>query len=91
MLVIKFFLHGPSTRFFASGFTVVNKRNVVYVRITCGLGSSVSEIFTVCIFRRYSEDGDNLFPQNSIHSKLFCVCVEGNNASAFWIEMRSLN
>ena len=54
-------------------FTVVNKHNVVQVRITCGLGSSVSEEFTVCIFRRHSEDGDSLFPQNSIHSKLFCV------------------
>jgi len=36
-----------------------------------------------------TEDGDSLFPQNSIHSKLFCVCVEGNNPSAFWIEMIS--
>ena len=72
-------------------FTLVNKYNVVWVRLTCGLGSSVSEEFTVCIFWRCSEDGDSLFPQKSIHSKLFCVCVEGNNASAFWIEIRSLN
>ena len=69
---------------------MVNKYNVVYVRITCGLGSSVSEEFTVCIFR-CSKDGDSLFPQNSIHSKLLCIYVEGNNASAFWIELRSLN
>jgi len=27
----------------------------------CGLGSSVSEEFTVCIFRKHSEDGDSLF------------------------------
>jgi len=69
----------------------MNKHNVEYVRITCGLGSSVSEEFNVCIFRRHSEDGGSLFPQNNIHSKLFCVCVEGNNLSTFWIEMRSLN
>ena len=62
-----------------------------YVRITCGLGSSVSEEFTVCIFRRHSEDGDILSLQNSIHSMLFCICVEGNNLSVFWIEMTSLN
>jgi len=72
-------------------FTVLNKYNVVKVRITCGPGSSVSEEFTVCIFRRHSEDGDSVFPQNSMHSKLFCVCVKGNNLSAFWIEMVSLN
>ena len=29
VLVIQFFLHEPFTRFFASGFTVVNKHNVV--------------------------------------------------------------
>ena len=38
---------------------MVNKHNVVQVRITCGLGSSVSEEFTVSIFRRHSEDGDS--------------------------------
>jgi len=63
-------------------FTVMNKHNVVQVRITYGLGSSASEECTVCIFRRHSEDGDSLFPQNIIHSKLFSVCVEGNNLSA---------
>ena len=31
-----------------------------------------------------------VFLQYSYHSKLFCVCVEGNNRNAFWIEMRSL-
>jgi hypothetical protein len=38
-------------------FTVVDKRNVVLVRITCNVGSSVSEELTVCVFRRLSEDG----------------------------------
>jgi len=27
------------------------------VKITCGLGSSVSEEYTACVFRRLSEDG----------------------------------
>ena len=69
-------------------FTVANKHDVVQVRITCGLCSSVSEEFTVCIFRRHSEDGHSLFPQNSIHSKLCCFCEEGNNPSASSVEMR---
>jgi len=73
VFVIQFFLHEPSTRFFASVFHSGEKHDDCYVRITCGLGSSVSQEFTVCIFRRHSEDGDSLFPQNSIHSKLFCV------------------
>jgi len=34
----------------------------------------------------HSEDGDSLFPPNSINSELFSVCVEGNNVSASWIE-----
>ena len=72
-------------------FTVVNKHYVMLIRITCGLGSSDSEEFTVCNFRNFTEDGDILFPQNCILNKLFCVYVEGDNTYDFWIEMKSLN
>ena len=41
--------------------------------------------------RRCSEDGGSLFPQNSIHYKLFFVCAEGNKPNDFWVEMSSLN
>jgi len=36
-----------------------------------------------------SEDGCNMFIQNSIHTKLFGVYVEGHNFSAFQIEVMS--
>jgi hypothetical protein len=45
--------------------------------MTCNLGSSVSEEFTVCVFKRLSEDGGSWFFQSSI------------NPTAFWIEMKS--
>jgi len=51
------------------------------------MGSSVSEEFTVWIFKRRCEDGGSLFLQKSIHYRLFFDCVEGNNPNAFWIEM----
>jgi hypothetical protein len=86
--VIQFFQHKPSTRFFLRIFTVVNEHNVVYGMITCDLGNSVSEEFTVCFFRRLSVDVGSLFLQNSIHSRLFCISVEGNNPSACWIGVR---
>jgi hypothetical protein len=35
-------------------FTVEDKHNVACVRITCNVGSSVSEEFTVCVFMRLS-------------------------------------
>jgi hypothetical protein len=44
---------------------MVNRHNVL-VRITYDLGSGVSEEFSVCIYRRLSEDGGSLFLQNSI-------------------------
>jgi hypothetical protein len=44
-----------------SGFHSAEEKNMVYVRITCGLGSSVSEEYTVCVFRRLSEDEGNMF------------------------------
>ena len=37
-------------------FTVVKKQNMVKLRIFCGLGSSVSDYYTACVFRRLSED-----------------------------------
>ena len=52
------------------------------------MGSSVSEEFTVCVFRRLSEDGGSWFLQSSIHSRLFCVCLEGNSPSACWLKLR---
>ena len=67
-------------------FTVVDKRNVVLVRITCNVGSSVSEELTVCVFRRLFEDGGRMFLLNSIHSRLLCFWVERHNANASWIE-----
>jgi hypothetical protein len=36
-------------------FTVEDKHNVGWVRITCNVGSSVSDEFTVCVFMRISE------------------------------------
>jgi hypothetical protein len=57
--------------------------------MTYDMGSSVSEEFTVCIFKRHSEDGGSLFLQKSIHSRLFFDCVEGNNPIAFLIEVRT--
>jgi len=57
-------------------FTVVNKTNVVYDRITSGLVCSVPEKIAGCIFRGRSEDKGSLFLQNNIHSKLFCLWKE---------------
>ena len=68
---------------------MVKKHNMVWVRIAYGLGSSVSEEYTACVFRRLSEDGGSMFIQNSIHTRQFGVCVEGHNFSAFQIEMMS--
>jgi hypothetical protein len=74
VLVIQFSQHEPSTLLsliFQSTlrmvFTVVKKNNMVWVEITCGLGSSVSEKYTACVFSRLSEDGSCMFIQNSIH------------------------
>jgi len=53
------------------------KKNIkVLVKIICCLGSSVSEEYTVCVFRRLSEDGSNVIIQNSIHTGCFGVYVE---------------
>jgi hypothetical protein len=67
VLVIQFSQHEPSTilSFIFLGsllqaFTVVKKHNVVQVKITYGLHSSVSEKYTACIFRRLSEDGGSM-------------------------------
>ena len=68
------------------GFTVVSKHNMVKVWVTCNLGSSVSEEFTVCFFRRLSENGGRMFLQNGIHTRMLCVCVQGHNSNASWIE-----
>jgi hypothetical protein len=46
----------------------------------------MSEEYTACIFSRLSEDGDSIFLQKSIHTRLFGVGAEGHNLNAFWIE-----
>ena len=69
-------------------FTVVKKRNMVYVRTICGLGSSVSEEYTACVFSRLSEERCSKFIQNSIHTR-FVVCVEGHNFNAFRFDRMS--
>jgi len=53
------------------------------------MGSSVSEEFTVSIFKRRCEDGGSLFLLKYIHSRLCFDSVEGNNLNAFWMEKRS--
>jgi hypothetical protein len=72
-------------------FPLVSKHNVVWVRITCDMGSSISEEFTVWIVKRCSENGGSRFLHKIIHSRLFCDRVEGNIFIAFWFEMRSWN
>jgi hypothetical protein len=54
-------------------FTVVKKHNVVWVRITCGLGSDVWKEYTACVFRRLSEAGVCLFRTASIPDDLVFV------------------
>jgi replication fork clamp-binding protein CrfC len=63
ILVIEFPQHEPSTilsLMFRSSllqvFRVLKKYNKVWVRISCGLGSSVSEKYTACVVSRLSED-----------------------------------
>ena len=57
--------------------------------MTYDMGCSVSEEFTVCIFKRCSEDGGSMFLQKSIHFRLFFDCGEGNIPIAFLIEVRT--
>jgi hypothetical protein len=62
IVVIQFSQHEPSTLlsliFRSTLLKVFNsgeEKNMVWVRITCGLGSSVSEKYTACVFSRLSE------------------------------------
>ena len=50
--------------------TLVKKYNIVQVKVTCGLGSKVSEEYTACVCRRLSEDGGSLFIGNSIQYQM---------------------
>ena len=88
--VIQFFQHEPSTRFFIKVFTMVDKHNAVEVKITCNLGSSVPEEFSVFIFMKFSVDSGRMFLQNNFHTRLLCVCVERHNPNASWIENENI-
>ena len=54
---------------------MAKKHNMVWVKIICGLGSSVSEKYTACVFRRLSEDGGIMLIKNNIHTICFGTCV----------------
>jgi hypothetical protein len=76
VLVIRFSQHKPFTLmsviFRTSSLqvpSVVKKQKIVYVKITCGLGSSVSEEYTACVFRRLPEDGGKMFIQKINHTR----------------------
>jgi hypothetical protein len=70
-------------------FRVVNKYNIVQVRITCGLDCNVSDEYTACVFSRVSEKGCSRFIQKSIHTRCFSVRAEEHNVFRF--EMVSWN
>ena len=74
------------SKFFTSGFPVVKKNNTVLVKIICCLGSSVSEEYTACVFRRLSEDGSSVIIQNSIHTGWFGLYVEVQNLVLFGLK-----
>jgi len=50
------------------------------------MGSSVSEVFTLWIFKTHSENVGSLFLQKNIHSRLFSDCVEGNSPLPFGLK-----